>query len=109
MLARKGYDMIEARDATSAVAMARAERPNAILMDVMLPDIDGLDATRRLKADALTRGIPVIAVTANAMSGDERKARDAGCCDYVTKPIDSTRLLSALELALKSIPARPAA
>jgi len=109
VLARKGYEMIEARDASSAVALARAERPNAILMDVMLPDVDGLDATRRLKADALTRSIPIIAVTANAMSGDDRKARDAGCCDYVTKPIDSQRLLKAVEGALNLPTQRPAA
>ena len=77
----------------------------------MLPDVDGLDATRRLKADALTRAIPIIAVTANAMNGDDRKARDAGCCDYVTKPIDSLRLLKAVEgaLALAMTPQRPAA
>jgi PAS domain S-box-containing protein len=100
VLVRRGYEVMEARDAASAVAIARAERPDAILMDVMLPDVDGLTATRELKSDPATRGIPVVAVTAQAMAGDEEKARDAGCCDYVTKPIDPSRLFAALDRAL---------
>jgi PAS domain S-box-containing protein len=100
VLVRRGYEVMEARDASSAVAIARTERPDAILMDVMLPDVDGLTATRELKNDPATRGIPVVAVTAQAMAGDEARARDAGCCDYVTKPIVPDRLIEALERAL---------
>jgi CheY-like chemotaxis protein len=100
VLSRRGFEILEARDATSAVAIARAERPDLILMDVMLPDIDGLTATRELKADALTRAIPVIAVTANAMTGDAAKALEAGCCAHVTKPVDGRLLLEAVDRAL---------
>ena len=102
MLGKHGFDILEARDASSAVAIARAERPDLILMDVMLPDVDGLTATRELKADVLTRAIPVIAVTANAMAGDAAKAVDAGCCAHVTKPVDARRLLEAIDSALAS-------
>jgi two-component system cell cycle response regulator DivK len=100
VLSKRGYDILEARDATSAVAIARAERPDLILMDVMLPDVDGLSATRELKADILTRAIPVIAVTANAMNGDAAKAMDAGCCAHITKPVDARALLEAIDTAL---------
>jgi len=100
VLSKRGFDILEARDATSAVAIARAERPDIILMDVMLPDVDGLSATRELKADVLTRAIPVIAVTANAMNGDAEKAMDAGCCAHITKPVDSRALLEAIDGAL---------
>jgi PAS domain S-box-containing protein len=97
VLARRGIEMLEASDATTAIAIAREQLPDAILMDVMLPDVDGLMATRELKSDPRTSGVPIIAVTANAMAGDESKARDAGCVDYVTKPIDAARLLRALD------------
>ncbi len=100
MLAHRGYDVLEARDALSAVAIARNERPDVILMDVMLPDMDGLAATRELKRDVLTHGIPVIAVTAQAMAGDAERALSAGCTDYLAKPIDSVRLIGAVERAL---------
>jgi DNA-binding response OmpR family regulator len=104
VLARGGYEILEARDASSALRIARAEIPDVILMDVMLPDLDGLSATRELKGDPATELIPVIAVTAQAMAGDDARARDAGCCDYVPKPIDSQRLLRALELATGQTP-----
>ncbi|MBI2393813.1 MAG: response regulator [Deltaproteobacteria bacterium] len=100
VLARKGYEILEARDATSAIRIARAELPDVILMDVMLPDVDGLSATRELKSSAMTRAIPIIAVTAQAMAGDADRAREAGCTDYVPKPIDSARLLRAVERAI---------
>lgn len=84
-----GYDVDTAHDADSALAAISANRPRVILMDLQLPGIDGLELTRRLKADPATRGIKIIAVTAYAMKGDEEKAMAAGCDDYVTKPVDT--------------------
>ncbi|MEO7097066.1 MAG: response regulator, partial [Polyangiales bacterium] len=108
VLSKRGFDILEARDAASAVAIARAERPDIILMDVMLPDVDGLAATRELKADVLTRAIPVIAVTANAMTGDAAKATEAGCCAHVTKPVDARLLFEAIDGALAAVRAQAA-
>ncbi|CAN5205999.1 response regulator [soil metagenome] len=90
-----GYEVATATDAAAAVASIRTSRPAVILMDLQLPGIDGLELTRRLKADPATRQIPVVAVTAYAMKGDHEKALAAGCDDYVTKPID-TRSLPAV-------------
>ena len=87
-----GYDVDTAHDADSAIAAINANRPKLILMDLQLPGIDGLELTRRLKADANTRAIKIIAVTAYAMKGDQEKALDAGCDDYVTKPVDTRAL-----------------
>ena len=87
-----GYDVDTAVDAESAVAAIGANRPRVILMDLQLPGVDGLELTRRLKADPATRDIKIIAVTAYAMKGDQEKAREAGCDDYVTKPIDTRAL-----------------
>jgi signal transduction histidine kinase/DNA-binding response OmpR family regulator len=101
LLSARGYDVIEARDATSAIDFARTERPDLVLMDVMLPGVDGLTATRTLAADPRTRAIPVIAISANAMPEDYAKARTAGCCAYVTKPIDVRMLLDSVNAALR--------
>lgn len=87
-----GYEVDTAADADAAVAAIAANRPRVILMDLQLPGIDGLELTRRLKADPATRDIAIIAVTAYAMKGDEEKAREAGCDAYVTKPIDTRAL-----------------
>lgn len=87
-----GYEVDTAADADSAVAAIRASKPRVILMDIQLPGIDGLELTRRLKADPETKDIAIIAVTAYAMKGDEDKALAAGCDDYVTKPIDTRAL-----------------
>ncbi|NVB78225.1 MAG: response regulator [Kofleriaceae bacterium] len=87
-----GYEVDTAADADAAVAAIRASKPRVILMDIQLPGIDGLELTRRLKADPETRDIAIIAVTAYAMKGDEEKALAAGCDDYVTKPIDTRAL-----------------
>jgi CheY-like chemotaxis protein len=87
-----GYDVDTAADADAAVAAIRASKPRVILMDIQLPGIDGLELTRRLKADPATQDIAIIAVTAYAMKGDEEKALAAGCDDYVTKPIDTRAL-----------------
>ena len=87
-----GYEVDTAADAEAAVAAIQANRPRVILMDLQLPGIDGLELTRRLKADPATRDITIIAVTAYAMKGDQEKAEQAGCDDYVTKPIDTRAL-----------------
>ena len=92
-LARKGYEVVLAVDGAEGLAMARGEAPDLILMDMSLPVVDGWEATRRLKADPSTRGIPVIALTAHAMAEDRQKALDAGCDDYDTKPVEFPRLL----------------
>src|SRR5437764_14678200 len=95
-LARAGFTVIVATDGTQGIAMASAEQPDLILMDLTLPDIDGEEATRRIKADPATNRIPVIALTANAMSGDREKAIAAGCDDFDTKPVDMPRLLGKI-------------
>ena len=95
-LIRKGYDVSLANDGGEGVSQAAAERPDLILMDMSLPVLDGWEATRRIKADPATRGIPVIALTAHAMSDDRDKAVAAGCDDYDTKPVDLPRLLGKI-------------
>ena len=99
-LARKGYEVVLAVDGQSGVAMARTHAPDLVLMDMSLPVLDGWEATRRLKADAATQHIPVIAFTAHAMSSDREKALEAGCDDYDTKPIEMLRLLGKIEALL---------
>ena len=90
------YEVITANDGAEGIAAAAAERPDLILMDLSVPIVDGWEATRRIKADRDLKRIPVIALTAHAMQGDEEKARVAGCDDYVTKPIDEDLLLRKL-------------
>jgi two-component system, cell cycle response regulator DivK len=85
-LSVEGYDVIEATDGVQALTLARAEHPDLVLMDLALPNLDGWEATRRLKSDPETRRIPVVALTAVAMRGDEEQARAAGCDDYLSKP-----------------------
>jgi two-component system cell cycle response regulator DivK len=99
-LLRKGFEVVIAVDGGQAVTMAESEQPDLILMDMSLPVIDGWEATRRVKADAKTARIPVIALTAHAMSGDREKAFGAGCDDYDTKPIEMPRLLEKIEALL---------
>ncbi|MGC1560215.1 MAG: response regulator [Bradyrhizobium sp.] len=99
-LLRKGFEVVIAVDGGQAVTMAESERPDLILMDMSLPVIDGWEATRRVKADAKTAHIPVIALTAHAMSGDREKAFGVGCDDYDTKPIEMPRLLEKIEALL---------
>ena len=95
-LQRRGFDLLVAVDGAQGVAMAQADAPDLILMDMSLPVMDGWEATRRLKAAPETRSIPVIALTAHAVSGDREKAIEAGCDDYDTKPVDLDRLLSKI-------------
>jgi len=92
LMRNHGYTVDTALDAESALDSIRVNRPDVILMDIQLPGIDGLELTRRLKADAATRDIVVVAVTAYAMKGDQAKALAAGCDDYITKPIDTRTL-----------------
>ncbi len=86
VLAMEGYKVIEATDGVQALEKARTEHPDLILMDLALPNMDGWEATRRLKRDPETKEIPVVALTAVAMRGDEEQARAAGCDDYISKP-----------------------
>jgi two-component system cell cycle response regulator DivK len=91
-----GYDVIEAHDGVEGIAKASEHRPDLILMDIQMPVMDGYEATRRIKADAEVRAIPVIAVTSHASSGDEKKARKAGCDGYIAKPFSPRRTLAKI-------------
>lgn len=99
-LTRAGYSVVVATDGAQGVAMAASERPDLVLMDLSLPVLDGWEATRRIKTASETRHIPVIALTAHAMSGDEEKARAAGCDDFDTKPVEIDRLLAKIRALL---------
>jgi CheY-like chemotaxis protein len=96
-LQRRGYEVLVAVDGEQGVAIAQQESPDLVLMDMSLPALDGWEATRRLKGDAATRAIPVVALTAHALSGEREKALEAGCDDFDTKPIELTRLLEKIE------------
>jgi CheY-like chemotaxis protein len=96
-LLEEDYRILTAADGAAGVETAARERPDLILMDLSLPVIDGWEATRRLKARPETEAIPIIALTAHAMQGDEDKARACGCDDYLTKPIDEDQLFAKLE------------
>lgn len=100
-LQRKGFDVIVAEDGRRGIAAARNERPDLVLMDMSLPEVDGWEATRILKDDEETRYIPVIALTAHAMETDREKALEAGCDDYDTKPVDFNRLLDKIQAQLQ--------
>jgi len=99
-LQRKGYEVLVAVDGEAGVALAAAERPDLILMDMSLPVVDGWEATRRLKGLPETTSIPVIALTAHVMAGDREKALGAGCDDYDAKPVEFERLLGKIETLL---------
>lgn len=99
-LARRGFEVLIAENGERALAVAGAERPDLVLMDMSLPVIDGWEATRRLKADPETAAIPVIALTAHAMEADRQRAMEAGCDDYDSKPVDLARLLGKIERLL---------
>ncbi len=99
-LLEEDYTVLTASDGESGLSLAMQERPDLVLMDLSLPGMDGWEATRRLKADADLRQIPIIALTAHAMKGDEDKARAAGCNDYLSKPIDEDILFEKLRKCL---------
>jgi len=97
LLQRGKYRVLEAENAEAGLAVAHQSRPDLILMDIQLPGMDGLVATRILKEDPILREIPVLALTAHAMAGDEQKALEAGCSGYITKPLDTRNFLNTLE------------
>jgi len=99
-LVRRGAEVLTATDGAQGVEMAQAEQPDLILMDMSLPVMDGWEATRTLKAASETKEIPIIALTAHAMAGDQEKCHAAGCDDYDTKPVDFARLTSKIQAIL---------
>jgi two-component system cell cycle response regulator DivK len=101
-LTRRGFDVVFAVDGKQGVALAHSEKPDIILMDMSLPVMDGWEATRCVKADDATRSVPVIGLTAHAMSGDREKAIEAGCDDYDTKPVEIDRLIGKIERLLSA-------
>jgi len=103
-LAKRGFEVLMAVDGAEGVAMARSANPTLILMDMSLPVMDGWTATRTLKADSSTSGIPVIGLTAHAMAGDREKCLEAGCDEYETKPIEFARLLEKIQAQLDKKP-----
>lgn len=96
LLRRNGYDVWTAVDANETLAVLRTVHPHLILMDIQLPDIDGLTLTRRLKADPATQDVMIVALTAYAMKGDEQKAREAGCDGYISKPIEKRTFVNTI-------------
>ena len=101
-LQRRGFAVISAEDGKAGVAMAQSEKPGLILMDMNMPELDGWEATRHLKAAAETKDLPVIALTAHAMSGDRDRALEVGCADYHTKPVEFPKLLAQIETLLQN-------
>ena len=96
-LESRGYEVVVAVDGKQALTKVRAELPDLVLMDMSLPEMDGWEATKRIKTNPETASVPVIALTAHAMAGDKEKALEAGCDDYDTKPIEFKRLLTKIE------------
>jgi two-component system cell cycle response regulator DivK len=97
ILKHEGYEVLEAEDGATGLALSEAEKPDLILMDINLPDIDGLEVTRLIKAQAALAHIPIIALTANAMYGDEERCLAAGCDGYIAKPVSKEKLLISVE------------
>lgn len=102
-LARRGYHVLIATNGVQGLRLARTHQPDLILMDLGMPEVDGWECTRRLKADATTRHIPIIALTAHAMVGDRQKALSAGCDEFDTKPIDFPALLTKMDDLLTAV------
>ncbi len=105
LLEAHGIDVIQTRDGREVLDLARAENPDLILMDIQLPEVSGLDVTKWIKADAELKKIPVIAITAFAMKGDEEKIREGGCEDYISKPISVMNFLEKVQKYLGNSPA----
>ncbi len=99
-LERRGFTVLTAEDGRVGVQVANAEIPDLVLMDMNMPEVDGWEATRQIKATPKLAAIPVIALTAHAMSGDRDRALEAGCCDYHTKPIEFAKLIAQIEAIL---------
>ena len=100
-LQRRGFEVLLAVDGKAGVDMAKAEKPDLVLMDMNMPELDGWEATRQIKAEPSLAAVPVIALTAHAMSGDRERALEAGCTDYHTKPIEFPKLLAQIETILQ--------
>jgi CheY-like chemotaxis protein len=100
-LQRRGFEVLIAVDGKSGVETAKTEKPDLILMDMNMPELDGWEATRQIKAEETTRDLPVIGLTAHAMPGDRERAIEAGCADYHTKPVDFPKLLAQIEAILQ--------
>ena len=105
-LIRRGYEVVFAVDGQQGVEMAGSEKPDIVLMDMSLPVMDGWEATRRIKSDTVLQALPVIGLTAHAMSGDREKAIEAGCDDYDTKPVELDRLIEKIQRLLSMHAAR---
>ena len=101
-LQRRGFEVITAADGKAGLAMAQSEKPDLILMDMNMPELDGWEATRQLKAIDEVRDIPVLALTAHALAGDRERALQVGCADYHTKPVDFAGLLAQIESILQN-------
>lgn len=97
LLERFGYETIEATDGEQSIELARTQKPDLILMDIMMPKMDGLEATRIIKEDVITKHIPVVALTSYAMKGDKERTLEAGCDGYISKPIDIRELMKTVE------------
>jgi CheY-like chemotaxis protein len=100
-LQRRGFDVLLANDGRAAVEMARAEKPDLILMDMNMPQLDGWEATRQIKAEPEVAAVPVIGLTAHALEGDRERALEAGCTEYHTKPVDFPKLMAQIEALLQ--------
>ena len=101
-LSRRGFEIVLASDGLQAIDLAERERPDIILMDMNLPEIDGWEATRRLRSEPRTAALPIIALTAHGMEGDREKALEAGCDDHHAKPVELPRLLEQIDALLAS-------
>lgn len=97
MLKKSGYEVIEARDGASGVELAVKEKPDLVIMDIQLPDINGLEATKRIRASETGSDVSIVALTSYAMTGDRRKALDAGCTGYIEKPINPETFIAEIE------------
>ena len=103
-LLEDSYEVLTAADGAAGITLAEREHPDLIIMDLSLPVVDGWEATRRIKADPALRHIPIIALSSHAMRGDEEKARQAGCDDYLSKPLDEDLLFDKLRHLLGELP-----
>jgi len=101
-LQRWGFEVINAMDGKSGVAMAQSEKPDLVLMDMNMPELDGWEATRQIKAVPECRDLPIIALTAHALAGDRERALEVGCADYHTKPVDFSKLMAQIETILQN-------
>jgi CheY-like chemotaxis protein len=106
-LQRRGYAIVTAEDGKAGLAMAQSEKPDLILMDMNMPELDGWEATRQIKAIEELRDVPVLALTAHALAGDRERALAAGCSDYHTKPVDFPKLLAQMEAILQNRATKP--